>query len=68
MNAIWNFLNGNKTIFGLALVSFAQALPADTILFDIPIVPILNWLGGILTGTGVVHKALKSNTQPGPNA
>lgn len=67
MTALWNWLNGNKTIFGLAIITLANSLPADTTIWVIPIVPVLQWVGTTLGGVGVVHKALKANTEPGSN-
>ena len=60
MKAVWTWLDGNKTIFGLALLALAQNIPPDTQMFGfIPLVPILQWLGGLLAGIGVAHKANK---------
>jgi len=67
MQTLWNWLNGNKTIFGMVILSIAQSIPADTEVIGIPLVPVLNWLGGILTGAGVVHKMAKATTTPEPN-
>jgi len=68
LQAIWNFLNGNKTVIGMALLWLAQYIPADTMLFGfIPVKALCEWIGGLLTGVGVVHKFAKSNTDPGPN-
>lgn len=64
---VWNFLNGNKTVIGMALLWLAEYIPADMMLWVIPVKAILQWIGGLLTGVGVAHKIAKSNTDPGPN-
>lgn len=64
--AIWNWLNGNKTIIGL----FIAWLVSKVWFVDIvgaPIAEILEYIGGLLAGVGVAHKIAKANTQPGPN-
>ena len=68
MQTVWNWLNGNKTIFGLVILQIATAIPSDTSIAGIPIVPILQWVGGTLTGAGVIHKIVKSDTTPTPSA
>ena len=70
MNAfelIWNWLNGNKTIIGMALLWLAQYIPPDTMLWFIPAKALLDWVGGLLTGVGVIHKIAKADTSPEPN-
>jgi hypothetical protein len=69
LTAIWNYLNGNKTALGLVIIQIASWLPQDTTLFGfIPVVVVLNWLGGVLSGGGIVHKLVKANTLPGATA
>jgi hypothetical protein len=68
MAALWNWFNGNKMIFGLFLLFLAQNVPSDMLIWVIPLKALFDWVGGILTGVGAVHKLIKSNTQPGPNA
>jgi hypothetical protein len=65
---LWNWLNGNKTIFGMFLLAVvAPNLPDDLTLVYIPVKTAVEWIGGLLTGAGVIHKIYKSNTEPGPN-
>ena len=55
MKALWDWFNGNKTIIGTLILTVTPMLLGDhTLAFEF-----LMWLGGILAGTGVVHKALK---------
>ena len=64
---IWEWLNGNKTAIGflfLWLVTqawFKAMLPDGTT--EDAVVAILEWLGGILAGVGVIHKVVKAKTQ-----
>ena len=52
---IWDFLNGNKTVIGGALLVIAEILPnKQTALYAI-----LQIVGGILTGGGILHKYAK---------
>lgn len=67
MEKIWNFLSGNKTIFGLVILQIATWMPEGSMLWFIPLKEALMWLGGLLTGTGVIHKLAKSDTSPNPN-
>jgi hypothetical protein len=66
--AIWNWFNGNKTLFGAFILLLAQHVPPDSLLFGfLPIKVVLEWMGGILGGVGILHKVVKANTDPGPN-
>ena len=68
LEAIWNWLNGNKTIFGVLLLQLGQWLPEGIVWFGfIPVKEAVLWLGGILAGTGILHKIGKATTEPGPN-
>ena len=69
MEAIWNWLNGNKTLFGLIILDIAQHVDPSLLLFGfIPVQAALNWVGGVLAGVGAIHKMAKANTDPGPNS
>jgi len=57
LNAIWDWLNGNKTLFGTIILYFANQ-PGD-LLGSSLIEQAAIWLGGILLGGGVLHKVLK---------
>ena len=68
LQKLWNWLNGNKTIFGTVLLTNAQFIPADfTMIGLFHVQSAMLWLGGILTGAGVAHKLAKATTDPGPN-
>ena len=64
LTQLWNWLNGNKTFFGMAILLVLQQgwLPSDTIYFEM-----LQWLAGLLTGGGLLHKLKKANTKAEPN-
>lgn len=64
MKKVWNWLNGNKTFFGLFILLILQQgwIAEHTLGFEI-----LQWLGGLLSGVGVAHKLLKADTSPEPN-
>ncbi len=53
---IWEWLSGNKTTLGLLILVILEGgyIAENTLLFDI-----LQWLGGLLTATGVAHKFIK---------
>ncbi len=56
---IWDWLNGNKTTIGFALLTAAGHIPEETVVFDIPVASVLYWVGGLLTGGGLTHKVKK---------
>ena len=66
---IWNWLNGNKTVIGLFLITllsqpwFADILPVTSTAYQI-----LYWAAGILAAGGVAHKIVKATTEPGANS
>ena len=64
LKKLWNWLNGNKTLFGALILLLLQygIVPEHTFLYEF-----LIWLGGLLAGTGAVHKLFKANTKPEPN-
>lgn len=67
--AIWNWLNGNKTIIGLVLTNLAALIPEGISVFGLfDLKAGILWLAGIFMGTGIVHKFVKANTDPGPNS
>lgn len=55
--AIWDFLNGNKTIFGALFLALASSgfIPEGVI------TDILNWLGLTLGAGGAAHKLVKGS-------
>lgn len=56
----WDWLNGNKTIFGTLILTIASLVPDGVMIFDLfDLKSALLWLGGILGGVGVVHKVVK---------
>ncbi len=56
MKTILTFLNGKKTIIGLVLLQ-AATLP---FMAEHPqIVTVMQWVGGVLTGTGITHRMFK---------
>jgi hypothetical protein len=61
----WNWLNGNKTTIGLVLqwllaqAFFKEFIPDYTVFYQF-----LNWVSGLLLGTGIIHKFAKASTQP----
>lgn len=68
MKKFWNWFNGNKTIFGLVLLQFSTWIPPDMLFLGfIPVKDAVTYLGGLLAGTGVLHKVVKATTAPGPN-
>ena len=64
LKKIWNWLNGNKTFFGLLIIMILQQgfIAEHTLIYEF-----LFWLGNSLAGIGVAHKLAKSNTKPEPN-
>ena len=54
---ILNWLNGNKTFFGMIILLFLQQgfIPSEGFLYDF-----LQWLGNLLAGVGVLHKIGKA--------
>ena len=57
LKAIWDWLNGNKTLIGtliLVLVNQDGCIFGNCVVEDF-----LQWLGGLLAGVGVVHKLAK---------
>ena len=66
MTALWNWLNGLKTIFGLVLLQLASSVPAGQVMIGpLDLHAVFVWLGGILTTVGVVNKIGKATTAPG---
>jgi hypothetical protein len=54
---IWDWLNGNKTLLGtliLVIVEQEGDLFGNALIEEVAL-----WLGGLLAGTGVVHKFIK---------
>jgi hypothetical protein len=50
----WTWLDGNKTIIGGAMLVIAEVIPSNTVLHAV-----LEIVGGILTGGGILHKYAK---------
>ena len=58
---IWDWLDGNKTLVGTVILVVTPLLIGEhTFAFDI-----LMWLGGFLTGGGILHKAIKGTSNTG---
>lgn len=62
----WAWLNGKKTAIGAACLFIATIIIPQLFIttwhwtaFPQVITDTLMWVGGILTGTGLVHKAMK---------
>lgn len=55
LSKAWKFIDGNKTVIGLVVLQVATApfVPAAA-------VPTLQWIGGVLTTGGVLHKGAKA--------
>lgn len=61
MKKIWEWFDGNKTVIGTLILTITpMLLGSHTIGFEF-----LMWLGGILAGVGVAHKALKGTKNTG---
>jgi len=56
MAKIWEWFNGNKTVIGTLILAVLSTGIIGDHTFGYQI---LLWLGGILAGTGVVHKMVK---------
>lgn len=58
----WNWLDGNKTIFGALLLSILGQgfIPDDTFAYKF-----LFWIGGLLAGGGLLHKVAKGKFNTG---
>lgn len=64
IKTIWQWLDGNKTTFGLVILWIAERVPVGIPLFGIPwldLKDVLTAIGGALVGTGVVHKVVKKS-------
>jgi len=63
MKKLWEFLNGNKTTFGMVLVLVAQGLKVFAPGFITPEqTAFIEQAGLLLGGVGVVHKGVKNNS------
>jgi hypothetical protein len=56
MNKVIEFLNGKKTIIGLVLL---QVATMPLVASHTEIATVLQWVGGIFTGTGFIHRMMK---------
>ena len=54
-----NWLNGKKTIIGLFIIALAGQQFFQNWINNADIIAALMWVGGVLSGTGLVHKAIK---------
>jgi hypothetical protein len=56
MSKIWEWLNGNKTVIGALILAVLGTgiIGEHTLGYQL-----LFWLGGLLAGTGVIHKFAK---------
>ena len=67
MTEFWNWLSGKKTIIGATLL-LASAFATQVVIgiwdFDPDWMPrmveTLDWIGGVITAGGLVHKAAKT--------
>jgi hypothetical protein len=66
LQAIWNWLNGNKTIIGL-VIAFLLSKTWFTAWVGPEVADIISWISATFIVGGVAHKVIKSNTEPGPN-
>ena len=57
LTKVWNWLDGNKTVFGTALAVLYSGLVAQGLLERVESV---EWLILTLTGVGVAHKVKKT--------
>ncbi len=70
MNKLWNYLNGKKTNIGAAFL-FLSLMITDLVIGKLNYEPvwidkliiIFDWFGGILTGGGLFHKLIKTQTK-----
>ena len=73
MNTIITWFNGKKTIIGSVLMT-ASIILTEVVVgiwmvegdWIAPTVKTLNWVGMLLGGTGLIHKAMKPSTTPNP--
>jgi len=57
----WDWLSGKKTAIGAVLLAALQLIPQDVTVFaGIALYDIVQWLGNILVGGGLAHKAVKA--------
>lgn len=60
---LWDWLDGNKSLFGLAIMYFVDQ-PGD--LFGLPIIEqLFGLIGAALLGGGVLHKFIKGTKNTG---
>jgi len=65
MRDLWEFLNGKKTSIGATLLLIALVLAKLSEIWGIQadwiprLVETLQWIGGLFSGTGLAHKAVK---------
>lgn len=62
MKALWDWLDGNKTIIGTLILAVLSTgiLPDNTFAYDF-----FQWLGSGLAAGGLIHKALKGRANTG---
>ena len=67
LTLLWNWFNGNKTVIGMALMFLGDKTWFHDFAGDAG-VDIVQYLGGILTSVGIVHKIAKADTTETPTA
>lgn len=62
MKALWEWLDGNKTIIGTMILAFVgtNIVPSHTFAYAF-----LQWLGGFMAAGGMVHKVIKGRANTG---
>jgi len=65
---IWNWFNGSKTKIGAVCLAAAALLPEGVMIFGYDLKAALIWIGGIFSGVGLAHLAVKANAEPGATA
>ena len=61
LQKIWEWLDGNKTLIGTMLLVVTPVLFGEhTFAFEL-----FMWLGGLLTGGGMIHKVVKGTKNTG---
>lgn len=63
LNIIWQYLNGKKTVIGSSLLLIADFLPSGS-----KMQALCRFLGTVLTGSGLAHKAVKMKYKGSANA
>ena len=60
MQTFLNWIDGNKTIFGLVIAKLNELIPPDYLAFGVlPLHTVLGYLAGLLITVGATHKIVK---------